>query len=321
VSIGFQIKPIGSVVIYVKNGAETIAEAIESVVNQDCAGWQLIAIDGASSDGTVEVVRRYAAHFAHIISEPDSGAFEAANKGIALATGEVLVLLMADDWLEPGALKEIAAAFAADPDCDLVSSGVKVVREAADGGFHTVTELGGTANALTLENVLYVPYSLARYYRRRALERVGGLSASYPVGHDRELLLRMLALGVKERIIERPLYVYRQHGASNTLVFKPRTYRKIYDEHLRMALQYAGHQGFGAHDRQTLKDWAAEQYVRWSLLELRQGALASAIRIGFAGELYRPSAWSSIRRRIRTIRARRRLLAQSAGAAGAMIPR
>lgn len=302
--------PTISVVMYVKNAAETIEDAIKSVVSQSYPACELIAIDGASTDGTWEIIRRYGAHFAHMISEPDSGAFEAANKGIALATGEIVLLLMADDWLAPGALREIAAAFAADSACDLVSSGVRVVDEAADGKRATVVELDGTANALTLENVLAVPYAGARFYRRRLLERVGGMSSEYPAGHDRELLLRCLAKGVTAGLIERPLYIYRRHAGSRTLVFNPRAYRKIYDENVRLAASYERNAGFDEASRRIVVDWGYEQYARWALLELRDGAPLAAVRIGFAGRLYRPAALAALWRRWRAILARRRSLAE-----------
>jgi glycosyltransferase involved in cell wall biosynthesis len=302
--------PTISVVTYVKNAAETIEEAIESVVSQKYPACEFIAIDGASTDGTWEIIRRYASHFAHMSSQPDAGAFEAANKGIALATGEIVLLLMADDWLAPGALCEIAAAFAADPACDLVSSGVRVVDEAADGKRATVVELDGIANALTLENVLAVPYAGARFYRRRLLERVGGMSSEYPAGHDRELLLRCLAGGVTTGLIERPLYIYRRHAGSRTLVFNPRAYRKIYDENVRLAASYERNAGFDEPSRRIVVDWGYEQYARWALLELRDGAPLAAVRIGFGGQLYRPAALAALWRRWRAILARRRSLAE-----------
>ena len=95
--------PTISVVMYVKNAAGTIEEAIKSVVSQNYPACEFIVIDGASIDGTWDIICRYSSHFARMRSEPDAGAFEAANKGIALATGEIVLLLMADDWLAPGA--------------------------------------------------------------------------------------------------------------------------------------------------------------------------------------------------------------------------
>jgi len=284
-------------------------------VTQDYAARELIAIDGASTDGTLDVIRRYAPHFAHIVSEPDSGAFEAANKGVALATGDILLFVMADDWLAPGALADIAAAFDADPDCDIVSSGVRVVEQQPDSSFATVLERSGTSNAMTLENLLRAPYATARFYRRRAFDRVGGFSSDYPFGHDRELLLRLMAAGARERIVERPLYILRRHAGSTTLVFRPAIYRVLYDEHVRMARRYRGDAGFEPAAQQMIADWEVEQFARWALLELGQGNLGAAIQKGVAGALYRPRALLALWRRFRAILAHRRAVRDGAAAA------
>ena len=305
--------PLISIIMYVKNGAATIAQAIESVVTQDYPSRELIAVDGASTDGTLNIIRRYAPHFAHIVSEPDSGAFEAANKGVALATGDILLFVMADDWLAPGALTEIAAAFDADPSCEIVSSGVKMVEEKSDGTFATVVERSGTSNAMTLENVLRAPYAAARFYRRRAFDRVGGFSSEYPFGHDRELLLRLMVAGATERIVERTLYIYRRHAGSTTLVFKPAIYRVLYDEHVRMARRYRSDPGFDQAAQRMIADWEVEQFARWVLLELRQGDLGAAMRKGVSGRLYRPSAIAALWRRWRAILAHRHAVEHGAG--------
>jgi glycosyltransferase involved in cell wall biosynthesis len=295
-----------SVVIYVKNAVATIAEAIESTLAQDYPAFELIVVDGASTDGTVDVIRRYSARLKQFVSKPDRGPAQAANTGLALSAGEIVLFLMADDWLEPGALRDIAAAFAADPECDLVSSGVRVVEAKPDGGFAVVNGRSGSDNALTLDNILDVPFSAARYYRRRALVKTGGLSADFPHAHDRELLLRLFAEGAKARTIEQPLYVYRRHGNSNTLFFKPRIYRQIYDEHLRMAELYGRDLRFDEGTRDVIADWAVEQRARRVLLELRDGAWGAAVRTGWAAGLYRPAAMAALWRRWRAIKARRR---------------
>lgn len=295
-----------SVVIYVKNAVATIAEAIESALAQDYPAFELIVVDGASTDGTVDVVRRYSARLKQFVSKPDRGPAQAANTGLSLSEGEIVLFLMADDWLEPGALRDIAAAFAADPECDLVSSGVRVVEGKPDGSFAVVNRRCGADNALTLDNILDVPFSAARYYRRRILVETRGLSADFPHAHDRELLLRLFAGRVKSRTIEQPLYVYRRHGNSNTLSFKPRIYRQIYDEHLRMAELYGRDLRLDEEMRCTIADWAVEQRARRVRLELRERAWGAAVRTGIAGGLYRPTALAALWRRWRGIRARRR---------------
>ena len=81
------------------NRKDTIAQAIESVLAQDYPNIEYIVVDGASSDGSLEVIGRYRDRIARIISEPDGGMYEAVNKGIRAATGDVVGLLHSDDFM------------------------------------------------------------------------------------------------------------------------------------------------------------------------------------------------------------------------------
>jgi glycosyltransferase involved in cell wall biosynthesis len=102
-----------SVITPVFNGVRFIECCIRSVIEQNCAEAEHIIIDGGSTDGTVEVIRRYVEEYAHIrwVSEKDSGQSEAMNKGIRMASGEIISILNADDYYEPGALCEAVAMF------------------------------------------------------------------------------------------------------------------------------------------------------------------------------------------------------------------
>ncbi|NID08784.1 glycosyltransferase family 2 protein [Fibrivirga algicola] len=86
-----------SIITVVYNGAETIAEAIESVLAQTYPSIEYIIVDGASTDGTQAIVERYGDRISQFISEPDQGLYDAMNKGIQRATGDVIGILNADD--------------------------------------------------------------------------------------------------------------------------------------------------------------------------------------------------------------------------------
>jgi glycosyltransferase involved in cell wall biosynthesis len=86
-----------SIITVVYNGADTIAEAIESVLGQTYPGIEYIIIDGASTDGTQAIIARYADRIARYVSEPDTGLYDAMNKGLHLATGDITGILNADD--------------------------------------------------------------------------------------------------------------------------------------------------------------------------------------------------------------------------------
>jgi glycosyltransferase involved in cell wall biosynthesis len=107
------------------NSAATIRDTIESVQAQDYADWEHIVVDGVSTDATLDILKGYP----HLLwtSEPDQGHFHAMNKGIARATGEVLVILNADDCFRPGALRQVVEAFRKHPDWEALFGDVVFV--------------------------------------------------------------------------------------------------------------------------------------------------------------------------------------------------
>jgi len=100
--------------------AKYLPETIESVLKQDYPNLEYIIIDGGSTDGSVDVIKRYERHLSYWVSEKDSGQSEAINKGFKKATGEFFNWINSDDVLFPGALHRIAEAFAKNPDADLI---------------------------------------------------------------------------------------------------------------------------------------------------------------------------------------------------------
>ena len=105
-----------SIVTPVLNACDTIAETIESVLGQAYPDLEYILVDGGSTDGTRDIIRRYADRLDLVIAEPDEGLYDAVAKGFARATGEVLAWLNADDLYLPGALDRVGRHFAAFPE-------------------------------------------------------------------------------------------------------------------------------------------------------------------------------------------------------------
>lgn len=90
--------PLISIITVVYNGAKTLEQTIQSVINQTYNNIEYIIIDGGSTDGTLSIIKKYSNHINHWISEEDAGLYDAMNKGISLASGELIGMINSDDW-------------------------------------------------------------------------------------------------------------------------------------------------------------------------------------------------------------------------------
>jgi glycosyltransferase involved in cell wall biosynthesis len=107
--------PLISIITVVYNGAKTIEQTIQSVLNQSYENIEYIIIDGCSTDGTIDILKKYDNFINKWICEPDSGLYDAMNKGIAIATGELIGIINSDDWYEPDAVKIIVNSYLNNP--------------------------------------------------------------------------------------------------------------------------------------------------------------------------------------------------------------
>jgi glycosyltransferase involved in cell wall biosynthesis len=106
-------KILVSIITVCYNASKTIEQTIQSVINQSYPNIEYIIIDGNSTDNTLEIVRKYESKISTIISEPDNGIYDAMNKGIRLAKGELIGMINADDWYEEYAVDAMVNAYLA----------------------------------------------------------------------------------------------------------------------------------------------------------------------------------------------------------------
>jgi glycosyltransferase involved in cell wall biosynthesis len=185
--------PRVTIVTVVRNRAPTLARTIESVLAQTYPEVECIVIDGASTDGTVEVLRRYADRLAYWISEPDRGISDAFNKGTAVASGDFVGLLNADDWMKPEQIERAIAALDRTG-ADFVF-GDLIYHDPAGRPLHRIRGDPHYARALArgMPDVNH-PTLLAR---RVVYERVGGFDPALRFAMDYDWLLRAHRAGFR----------------------------------------------------------------------------------------------------------------------------
>lgn len=205
-----------SVIIPCRGAGGTLASALESALSQRGAEVECIAVDGASSDGTTETLREYETKSGgrlRWISEPDGGLYDAIDKGISLATGDVVGVLNADDVFEDAeTLSAVASAFS--PSVDAVYGDVRFVKNDLEA---TVRRYGAAHWRPWMHHFGYMPPHPGVYIRRPLFARLGGYKTDYRISADFELLVRYLCRGkVKSAYLPRCLVRMRMGGMSTS---------------------------------------------------------------------------------------------------------
>lgn len=202
-----------SVVTICRNSAETIGDCVASVNDQDHPEVEHIVVDGASEDGTVEAVRSMESRVARLISEPDEGLYDALNKGVRAATGQVVGTLNSDDmYHRPDVLSSVAAAFR-EGEADLVYGDVHFVR--GDNLHRTVRYFSSRRFRPWKMRFGFMPAHPSMFYRRELFERYGYYDTDYEISADFEHLLRLQRQGVKTRYLPLNMVKMRAGGVSN----------------------------------------------------------------------------------------------------------
>jgi glycosyltransferase involved in cell wall biosynthesis len=193
--------------------AEFIERTIGSVVGQRYPALEYVVQDGGSTDGTVEILRRWEPRLASWLSERDGGQSDAINRGFERTTGEIMGWLNSDDLLLPGALAYVSRYFAEHPEADVVY-GHRIVLDEHDQEVGTWILPKHDDTALLLAD--YVPQETL-FWRRRIWERAGGLvDPAFSYAMDWDLLLRFRAAGAV--IVRLPRYLggFRVHDRQKT---------------------------------------------------------------------------------------------------------
>ena len=200
-----------SIITITFNSRQHLAETIESVLLQDQTDFEYVIVDGGSTDGTLEIIREYAAADPRIrwISEPDDGIADAFNKGLRMARGEIVGILNSDDYYLTWALASVAEASRTHPDCDIFH-GDMLRLDGETALFRLVPAV--VERSIWHEMPLNHP---ATFVTRRAYERVGGFDATIRIAMDYDMMLRLYKSGCRFYHIPHPLAAMRYGGASD----------------------------------------------------------------------------------------------------------
>ncbi|MBD5449609.1 MAG: glycosyltransferase [Lachnospiraceae bacterium] len=204
-----------SIITVVYNGAKTIEQTIQSVLQQSYKNIEYIIIDGLSTDGTQQIIEKYAQDLSYYVSEKDDGLYYAMNKGIERATGDIIGIINSDDWYDENAVKDIVECFR-ENDVELVYGKVAKISEE-----HRVR----ITRKEPLDRMWYgMPLSHpAVFVKKDVYDRLGGFDVNYRVASDYELLLRFYAGKVKFGYVDKVIAYFREGGITTKRTKENRT--------------------------------------------------------------------------------------------------
>lgn len=203
------MKKLVSIITVSYNAAKTIEQTIRSVINQTYDSIEYIIIDGGSTDGTVDIIKKYEDQITYWVSEPDKGIYDAMNKGIAHAKGDIIGIINSDDWYEIDAIEQVVQYY---------EEGEKVyhgaIRNYQEDGVTFITPATKSLERLKRGMVVNHP---AMFVNKEVYERYGAFSLEYRIAADWDFTLKVHMQGVSFIRIDKILANFRLGGVSGAL--------------------------------------------------------------------------------------------------------
>lgn len=199
-----------SIITPTYNSGKTLEKTILSVINNsEKIPVEYIIIDGGSTDNTQEIIHKYREYIQIFISEADAGAYDAMNKGIIHASGDIIGIINSDDWYQEGALEIVFKNFCQYPEIDVIYTPIDNYYH----GKYVATFKPGKLENLAMRFTLNHP---SCFIRKSAYQKTGLYNLNYQIAADYELIMRLYYSGYKFHYIDIPLASYSLNGMSSS---------------------------------------------------------------------------------------------------------
>lgn len=214
-----------SIITVSLNSVHTIEQTILSVLDQSYQNIEYIIIDGKSTDGTCNIIKKYEDVLFYYVSEPDKGIYDAMNKGLRRATGDIIGLINSDDWYEADAVSKVVNHFTSGK-AELVHGKMCFIDEK---GNCTCSKEKMLSHLWYMAGIVLHP---TVFVKRSVYEKYGVFNTDYRIAADYDLLLRFYAKGVRFEYIDEIISNFRTGGISSD------NYLEGNEEARRIALSY-----------------------------------------------------------------------------------
>jgi glycosyltransferase involved in cell wall biosynthesis len=215
-------RPLVSIITAVHNGEKHLEQAMRSVFGQNYDNMEYIIVDGGSTDGTLDIIRKFEDRIDSWVSEPDRGISDAMNKGIRLANGDLIAHLHADDYYaDSSVISSVCSAYLCHPHALWLTGGIDIV----DGNGKILQEIPVrkySYKKLIRGNFILHP---ATFVTRRAFEMAGYFNEEYRYAMDYDLWIRIG--GIADPVpLDLQVACFRAHPESRSIIRSDKAYHE-----------------------------------------------------------------------------------------------
>ena len=208
--------PLISIITVVYNGAKYIEETLESLANQSYKNLEHIIIDGGSKDGTLDIINKYISGVAILISEKDDGIYDAMNKGISLANGDLVGILNSDDcFYDNYVMEKIVTHYNENPKADIIYGNIEINRA---GSFGKNKIVRGDHTIFLKKLRMTIPHP-AVFIKKNIYQKYGLYDTDFRIGADFNYVMFLLQKNVEFTHLDTTLVTFRDGGISDTKSF------------------------------------------------------------------------------------------------------
>jgi glycosyltransferase involved in cell wall biosynthesis len=214
--MSYEDKPLISIVTVVFNGEAYLERTIKSVIEQSYDSVEYIVVDGGSSDGTIDIIKKYENQIDYWISESDKGIYDAMNKGIILSQGEIVGLINADDYYQDDVFSAIVSASLSLP-ADIIYGDMHTL----DGDKKTLSKAHGIGrkNKFFTKSIHWIVVDMlfphpSAFIKMNTYKKIGLYDTAYRIVGDYDFMLRAYVEKLKFHYIPRSLSVFFLGGIS-----------------------------------------------------------------------------------------------------------
>lgn len=281
-----------SIIMPVLNRADTIEKAIKSVISQNYPNYELIILDGGSTDATVETIKKYEKYIHYWHTQHDGSAAVAVNMGLGKASGDLIVQLMADDWYEANTLLRVGETFLAHPNTDMITCAGRIVF------FDEITQSYQTKYDYTNKKRLQLTYKnicfditaaiCCRFITKSFYQRVGFFitfdhEGKHILTNDKEFLMRAIVHHAREVVIDHLGHTYLAHAGSYSFSNSHQIAMRHCQEHMQIAQTFMQKYALSYKNRLLLHYWYNDQSMRLMLYQLIDKKFSKALQTAREG--------------------------------------